>query len=179
MRERLNSEIVEFRLSKCVLRPWQAGDAESLALHANNPDIACNLRDGFPYPYTPEHARQWLQNSMKDEKNFLFAIDIDGKAVGGIGIIPGNDVYRLSAEIGYWLSEAYWNHGIMTEAVQTLVRWTFKNMPIIRIYAGIFEKNKISMRVLEKAGFRQEAIHRKAVIKNDVIMDEIIYAILR
>ena len=50
--------------------------------------------NGFPYPYTPEHARQ---------KNFLFAIDIDGKAVDGIGIIPGNDVYRLSAEIGYWM----------------------------------------------------------------------------
>ncbi len=170
---------MEFRLSRCVLRPWRSEDAESLVFHANNPKVACNLRDGFPYPYTTEHASQWLQNAMKDEKNFLFAIEIDEKAVGGLGIIPGNDVYRLSAEIGYWLSEAYWNRGIMTEAVTALVGWAFEHLDVIRVYAGIFEKNKASGRVLEKAGFKLEAIHSHAVIKNEQIMDEYIYALLK
>ena len=170
---------MEFKLTNCVLRPWRAEDAESLAFHANNPNIACNLRDGFPSPYTLENARQWLQISMNDERNFLFVIDVAGNAVGGIGIIPKDDVYRLSAEIGYWLSEDYWNRGIMTEAVTALVNWAFKHLQTIRIYAGIFEKNKKSMKVLEKAGFRLEAIHHKAVIKNNEIMDEYIYAILK
>jgi len=171
--------MVEFKLSRCILRPWRVDDAESLTLHANNAAIATNLRDGFPHPYTREHAKQWLEITLADKKNTLLAIEIDHQAVGGIGIIPGSDVYRLSAEIGYWLSEAYWNQGIMTEAVQTIVRWTFENTAVIRIYAGIFEKNKASMKVLEKAGFRHEATHRDAVIKNNKIMDEYIYAILK
>jgi RimJ/RimL family protein N-acetyltransferase len=49
------------------------------------------------------------------------AIVIDGKAAGGIGIVLKTDVERITAEIGYWLGENYWNKGIMTEAVKQFV----------------------------------------------------------
>ncbi len=169
---------MEFHLEKCKLRPWQATDAESLAKHANNKKIATNLRDGFPYPYTITNAHNWLKSALID-KNLLMAIEVDKEAVGGIGIIYKTDVYRLSAEIGYWLSEAHWGKGIMTEAVTNMVKHTFANSNIIRIYAGIFENNSASARVLLKAGFSLEATHYKAVIKGGKIMNEMIYAILK
>jgi len=170
---------MEFKLSNCILRPWRLEDAESLVIHANNAKIASNLRDGFPFPYTSEHARQWLKMTTEDKNNILLAIDIEGKSVGGIGIMPKTDVYRLSAEIGYWLSERYWNKGIMTEAIKAMVKWSFENLQLIRISAGIFEKNTPSMKALKKAGFKLEAIHSKAVVKNGEIMDEYVYAILK
>ena len=39
-----------------TLRPWRKGDEDALARYADNPNIAANLRDVFPSPYTREDA---------------------------------------------------------------------------------------------------------------------------
>ena len=170
---------MELHLSKSILRPWKLSDAQSLAKHANNKKIADNLRDAFPHPYPLEKAELFINYINTSSKNIALAICVDDIAVGGIGIHLMDDVYRCSAELGYWLGEDYWNRGIVTEAVKELVNFTFENYSINRIYAGTFEYNKTSMRVLEKCGFSHEAIHRKAVIKNGVIIDEHIWAIIK
>jgi [ribosomal protein S5]-alanine N-acetyltransferase len=164
-------------LQRCTLRPWSMSDAASLATYANNLKIFDNMRDGFPFPYTPEHAEKWIRQAMEEKESVLLAVEVNGTAVGGTGIIRNNDVYRINAEIGYWLAEDYWNQGIITEAVGALVQHAFSLPEISRVYAGVFQKNRASMRVLEKNGFFLEAILRKAVIKNGVIQDEYIYAI--
>lgn len=167
---------MEFHLINCKLRPWHQEDAMDLAKHANNKKIADCLRDGFPHPYTLNDANNWLKNNLTN-KNLLLAIDVNNEAVGGIGIVYQSDVYRRGAEIGYWLSDKYWGQGIITEAIKTLVQHTFNNSDIIRIHAGTFETNIASARVLEKAGFELEAIHKKAVYKNGVLMNEHMYVI--
>lgn len=149
------------------LRVWTPEDIPSLTFHINNINIWNNTRDGLPHPYTEEDAENFIKMNMEHEgpaENF--AIDIDGKAVGGVGFVMGSDVERISAEIGYWLGEQYWGRGIMTSAVQEAVKYAFETLPVMRIYAGVFEYNIPSMKVLEKAGFKKEAILRKAVIKN-------------
>lgn len=166
-------------LQNSLLRKWNTDDAESLVRYANNKKIANNLRDAFPYPYTIVDARLWLENIANDEKNIIFAIDINGEAIGSVGIHALNDVYFLTGELGYWLAEPYWNKGIVTEAVKTVVDYTFKTPKFERIQACIFSNNYASMRVLEKAGFTKEAIHKNAVCKNGIIMDEHVYAKLR
>lgn len=169
---------MQFHLNKCILRPWQMSDAKSLAKYANNRKIADNLRDEFPYPYTLHDAQTWLEFALGNQ-NLLFAIEVDSKAVGGIGLIYKTDVYRKSAEIGYWLGDAYWSKGIMTESINILVKHAFDNTEVIRIYAGVFENNIASARVLTKCGFYLESVHHQAIIKNGIIMNELIYAILK
>ena len=89
------------------------------------------------------------------------------------------DVHRFNAEIGFWLAELHWNKGIVSEAVNLLVEYGFANFLWIRIYAGVFSSNTASMRVFEKNGFKREAIHHKAVKKEGVFLDEVIYAKLK
>jgi RimJ/RimL family protein N-acetyltransferase len=48
-------------------------------------------------------------------------------------------------------------------------------MDIVRIHAGIFEFNPASMRVLEKCGFKREAVFEQAIIKVGKIYDEVRY----
>ena len=91
------------------LRVWTPEDIPSLTFHINNINIWNNTRDGLPHPYTEEDAENFIKMNMEHEgpaENF--AIDIDGKAVGGVGFVMGSDVERISAEIGYWLGEQYW-----------------------------------------------------------------------
>ncbi len=170
---------MEIKLQHCTLRPWQRGDEIALALHANNYQIWRNVRDRFPHPYALEDAERWIEHARNADPITNFAIVVEGAAVGGIGLIFHDDIYHRSAELGYWLGEAFWGRGLATEAVCAIVEWGFANFDIARIYAGVLEWNPASARVLEKAGFQYEARLRQAVTKAGVTMDELMYAIVR
>lgn len=59
--------------------------------------------------------------------------------IGGIGLIPKTDIYKLNAEISYWLGETYWEKGILADAVKGMLVYAFDNFNFIRIYAGVYE----------------------------------------
>ncbi|MCD4709698.1 MAG: GNAT family N-acetyltransferase [Bacteroidales bacterium] len=162
-----------------TLRPWHPDDAISLVKHANNPRVASNLRDGFPYPYTMPDAKRWLKTVGDNREDVILAIEVDGEASGGIGLHGLKDVYRYNGEIGYWLSERHWGRGIMSDAVAAMVNYAFTETSWLRLFACIYENNPSSMRVLEKNGFQPEAIHKKAVMKEGKLMDEHLYALLK
>jgi len=160
-----------------LLRQWQPGDEKSLAQQANNYKIWRNLKDIFPHPYTLADAYEWVKIAQ-DSYDF-FAIEVEGKAVGGIGILRKEDIYRKNAEIGYWLGEDYWGKGIISACIKDVVNYTFANVDVHRIYAGVFEYNYASMKVLEKAGFHKEAILSKSLFKEGKLYDEHILVKLR
>lgn len=162
-----------------VLRDWRQTDAASLAKHADNPRIASMLRDAFPSPYTPADARAFIGMATGGTPDLFLAIEVFGEAAGGIGIHVLNDVKHRSAEIGYWLAEPYWGRGIVTGAVRALVPVAFERYGIVRLQAGIFSNNPASMRVLAKCGFSREAVHKDAICKNGVVLDEVMYVRFR
>ncbi|HYP28168.1 MAG TPA: GNAT family protein [Blastocatellia bacterium] len=170
---------MELRLTNSVIRSWHPMDADSLAAHADNPKIWKNVRDVFPQPYTQQDAIRWIQLARSQVPETHFAIAVDGAAVGAIGFVLKKDVYRRSAEVGYWLGEDYWGRGIVAEALRALTDYAFASHDLCRIYAGVFEWNTASMRVLEKAGYSFEARLRKAVTKDNMTADEFVYATIR
>lgn len=170
---------VEVQLQTCKIRYWQAGDELALAKHANNHHIWINLRNSFPYPYTLQDAQNWILLANATQPITNFAIEVKGEAAGGIGLVLQPDVYCKSAEIGYWLSERYWNQGIITEALQVITAFSFQAFNLERIYASVFDWNGPSVRVLEKAGYIFEGRLLKSVYKDDKLIDSLLYAITR
>jgi RimJ/RimL family protein N-acetyltransferase len=69
--------------------------------------------------------------------------------------------------------------GIATIALGMIVEYVFNNFDVERVYAEPYAYNTASRRVLEKNGFICEAILKKYVIKNNVLLDSCIYSILR
>ena len=108
-------------MSNFKLRPWTMADLDSLVKHANNFNIARNMADVFPHPYTYEKGRAFLQMVTQSRPPNILAIEVAGEAVGGIGIHPQQDIYRKNAEMGYWLAEPFWGKGIITEAIRQMV----------------------------------------------------------
>ena len=157
---------------KVVLREWKRSDAEALAEIANNKNIWDNVRDRLPYPYTETDAKEWIALVKKQKIVTTFCIEAYGKLAGSIGFTLKDDVYKKTAEIGYFIGEAYWGKGIATEAVRQLIDYIQKNFDLVRIYAEVFDYNKASMRVLEKNGFYLECIRKKAAFKNNIILDD-------
>ncbi|KOH47124.1 hypothetical protein NC99_00590 [Sunxiuqinia dokdonensis] len=151
-------------------------DLEKLSEYANNDKVSVNLRDAFPKPYTLSDAENFKKMIDSQNPKTFFAIEYQGNYVGNISLSIGEDVYKKSAEIGYFIGEQYWNKGIATKAVTLITDWGFNNLGIVRIHTGIFEFNKSSQRVLEKCGYTKEAIFKKSICKNNEIYDEIRYA---
>jgi [ribosomal protein S5]-alanine N-acetyltransferase len=161
------------------IRSFVAADADAIVRYANNRRISINLRDRFPCPYTRADAEAFLAAAWAQQPESDFAIASRHEVIGGIGFHRQADVYRLSAEIGYWLGEPFWGRGIATQAVRALADWVFATTPLVRLYAHVFEWNPASARVLEKAGFTLEGRMRRSVIKDGRIIDQLTYALVR
>ena len=163
------------------IREWNMGDSYALARALNNKKIQDNLRDGIPLPYTVSDAESFISSMLSSDpdKTYARAITVDNIAVGSIGVFRGENVHRLTAEIGYYIAEEYWGKGIMTEAIKQMCHYIFTNTDIVRIFAEPYEYNIASCRALEKAGFTFEGTLRKNAIKNGRFLDMKMYAIIK
>ena len=134
-----------------TLRPWNTKDIDSLVKYANNINIAKFMTDKFPNPYTKENGEAFIAFATKDDPIHIFAIDVNGEAVGGIGLHPKEDIERMNAELGYWLAEPFWGNGIITKAIAQIVDF----------------------------GFKFECKFEKTLMKNGEMLDELYYSIRR
>jgi len=164
------------KIDEWSLRSWEEADIPALVKYADNRRIWLNVRDVFPFPYTQNDAAAWI-NTMQDPLT-NFAIAGPAEAIGGIGFNLQDDVYRRSAEIGYWIGETYWNRGIATLAVGAAAQYAFANFDLVRLYATVFEWNPASARVLEKNGFKLEGRLEKSVFKDGNLIDSLLYALV-
>ena len=167
---------MEIILASLTLRAWAESDVSALVRHANDPEVAKNLRDRFPQPYTPADAEAWITFCRSKPVVQNFAIVVGGEAVGSVGIESFSDVHRRTGEIGYWLGREVWGRGIATTATIAATQYGFEKLDLVRVQAGVFHWNLASCRVLEKAGFTREGRLRNHVTKGDVIGDVIMYS---
>jgi len=163
-----------------ILRPWREADLDSLVRYADNRNVWRTLRDIFPHPYTRADGEGWLAHcAAQPDPQLQFAIEFEGAAVGGIGFERRNEVYRFTAEIGYWLGEPFWGRGIMTEAVRRATAYGFQALGVERIEAHVFSSNPRSGRVLEKNGYTLEGRLRRSVFKDRQFLDALLYSRLQ
>ena len=166
---------------ECAIREWKIQDASHLAEVLDNKNILNNLRDGLPYPYTKKDAEEYITSMISADKTktFAFAITVDDKAVGSIGVFRCDNIHFRTAEMGYYIGESYWGCGLGTSAVKQTCDYIFENTDIIRIFAEPFAYNFASCRVLEKAGFQYEGLLKNNAVKNGKVLDMKMYALIR
>ena len=167
-------------MTEMELRPWREEDICALPALAGDWEVAKNLRDVFPHPYGETDAMDYIRSvqAAPPQEALMYAIAVDGRLAGSIGIFREKDVYRKSAELGYWLGRDYWGRGIMTWSVGEICAEALAKWDIVRIFAEPFARNLGSRRVLEKNGFRLEGIKKKSVYKAGEILDSCMYALV-
>ena len=170
---------MELTTGDLLLRPLHYADRADLAALADNRNIWCTLRDMFPSPYSIADAEKFIDMVKQQNPQMTFAMDFRHNFAGVISLIPQQDVYRHSAELGYWLGEPYWGQGITTAATRLVCQYAFDELQLTRIFASVFQGNIASARVLEKCGFFHEGTLRQAVIKDGKILDELRFALLK
>lgn len=162
------------KTKKFILRPPRPGDAASITKYIGDIKVSRNL-SSVPYPYDIKDAKQWISKKLKDTsgETLSLLIEIEKEAVGCVSLERITRGHK--AELGYWLGRQHWGRGIMTEAVKAVTDFGFKKYKLKRIQAHVFHFNKASARVLEKTGFKLEGLLKKAVKKNNKILDAYIF----
>lgn len=167
---------LELDCGPCLVRDWQPSDKASLVAHANNRNVWRNLAHRFPHPYTGADADAWFALLAGMARPTHWAVEVDGEAVGGVGIDLGEGIFGRSAKFGYWLAEPFWGRGIMTAAVRATAEFALEHFDLVRLESPVFEWNPSSMRVLEKCGFQREGLLRRSVFKDGKVIDAVLFA---
>lgn len=124
----------------CTIRQWRPEDAAALAELLNNQKILDNLRDGIPYPYTQKDAETFIAEMLSADpyKTFSYAVTAGGHLAGSVSIFRCGNIHFRTAEIGYYIGENFWGHGIATHAVKQACGDIFARTDILRIFQSLF-----------------------------------------
>ena len=161
------------------LRPICDNDTEVIFELARDKEISQYTR--LPHPYFLKHAKAYIREAKRNlekKKAYYYAIDVDGKVVGTISLMH-LDLKNRSAELGYWIGKKYWNKGYATDAVKQMLDFAFNELNLNRVSALCMHPNKVSIKILEKHGFKLEGRLRKSSLKEDIWLDDLVYGKLK
>jgi len=166
---------------RCTLRALVPADAPSLQRHADDPAVAYNLFDGFPQPYSLQEAEHWCGHFHREPQfGHVWGIAVAGEVAGCISVAPERGLWAGSACIGYWLGQAHWRRGIVSEALGLVTQWAWAQLPqVTRLYMPIYARNAGSRGVARRAGYVQEGYLPYAVCKAGQSIDAVLYGAYR
>lgn len=132
---------------------------------------------GWPWPGNREQLDAFFEETISDDETVHLLIAVDGDPVGAVSFHDIDERSRR-AELGYWVALAHQGNGYATDAVETLVRYGFRDLGLHRVEAKVFDGNDPSRRVLEKLGFTHEGVHREATFVDGAFRDVHWYGVL-
>lgn len=143
---------------RLILRRWETSDAEDLFKYASNPEVGPIA--GWPPHQSINESRDVIRNVLYGREAYAICLKTDERAVGAIELKMNGHTDMTDrddeCELGYWLGKPFWGQGIMTEAVNEILRHAFEDIGMMQVWVGYYEGNTKSKRVQEKAGFRYQ-----------------------
>ena len=165
--------------SKFILRELDPEkDEKSIIENISNTKILNKIN--LESPYTKENYQDFvksyekIKNGLSNDKQFI--IDVNGEAVGVIGLMIKNKSKSHVGTFGYWLGEKYWGQGIVPEAIKMLVDYAFNELGLLKLKIDFLEDNLNSRRVAEKNGFTYEYTQKKECFKEGKYTDLVCFS---
>lgn len=175
------AQLPVLRTPRLTLRAARMTDARDMFEYSRDPLVARHvLWEAHTSIHQTKGYIRYLQRQYRSGAASSFVIEhtLHRKAIGTIGIMWVQPENR-SAEIGYSLSRAYWNQGLMTEALEALLHFCFDTMRLNRVEAQFEVDNPASGAVMRHVGMRHEGTLRQRVFNKGRYADVELYAILR
>ncbi|MDR0898632.1 MAG: GNAT family N-acetyltransferase [Oscillospiraceae bacterium] len=178
--EGIFSHLPELSTQRLLLRRMTMADAADVYAYSRDPEVSRHVL--WDAHRSISESRAYLryilrQYRMSEPSSWGIIHKETGRLIGTIGFMWWNHEYR-SAEVGYSLSRAYWNQGLMTEALRAILRFGFDEMGLHRIEAQHETSNPASGRVMQKVGMRLEGVLRGRLYNKGRFVDVSLYAIL-
>lgn len=165
-----------------AIRISNLNDAEELFTLTNQ--SRAYLRNWLPWldqTTNVEDTKAFLQlclNNFAKNKGLHTVILYKGKIVGVAGFNEIDWPNKI-AYIGYWLSQDYQGHGIMTKVALALTNYAFNELSLNRVEIRVAEENNKSRAIPERLNFQNEGRIRHAEWLYDHYVDHIVYGMLK
>lgn len=160
------------------LRPLEKADV----VEATMDDQEMAHYAGFKSPFGRESQERWFDKMLAQmgESQFQFVICLldSRERIGGCGL---RDIDRVNghAEVSIFMFRGNWGRGLGTDAVNTLLDFSFGELRLERVYLHVFDYNARAIRSYEKSGFVREAVLRRSRFHRGAHHDVIVMAVLR
>jgi RimJ/RimL family protein N-acetyltransferase len=154
---------------RLTLRRPTLADVKSIAHLVNDRRIAENVRR-VPYPYSSDHAVEFIRASAVGNGETVFLIETNHTAIGMVGV----DWREPEApELGYWLGVEHWGQGFGTEAARAAIDYYFEEFDLGHLFSGARVANPASRNILEKCGFQWTGVqlHRFEALGSSTPVD--------
>jgi RimJ/RimL family protein N-acetyltransferase len=163
-----------------ILRAFDRDDAERCFRWMNDPNIVRTLKTRYPIAF--QNELEWLDRAIQpspNERHFAIERRDDRTHIGNASIHDIDWVSR-TGWFGLFIGEpTAWNRGFGGDAVQTLVRFAFEDMNLVKLRINVFEYNERAKHVLTERGFEQEGKLRRDFFREGKYHDIVILSIFR
>ena len=127
---------------------------------------------------TMETCQDFINSANSNINTYFYGIYVEGRYIGNIKLHT-NPKHKY-ADIGFLIGErSEWGKGYATEAIKIIVKFAFETLELNKVWAGIYETNKGSIKALKKAGFIEEGRQKKHYLSDGEYIDGILMAIWR
>lgn len=165
------------RGTRVVLRAIERQDLPNYVEWFNDPVVLEYF--GRYRPLSLAEEEQWYEQMLQDPKTCNFAVELEGRHVGGAGF-NNIDGRNASAEVGLFIGlPELWDQGLGFDVLQTLLRYGFEQLNLNRIYLRVFARNERAIHLYEKLSFRHEGRWRQAEFRNGQYHDLLWMSVLR
>jgi [ribosomal protein S5]-alanine N-acetyltransferase len=172
---------MELKTKRLSLREVSLSDTETIHILHSLPESDEYNTMGVPenIDSTRELVLEWKESQVTIPRvKYVFCIeDNEGRFVGLIGLNLGKPKYR-NAEVWFKLFPEFWKRGYATEALQSILAFSFEDLKLHRVEAGCAVENIASARVLEKSGMTKEGRCRRLLPIRGEWKDNFEFAIL-
>lgn len=169
------------RTERLYIRKLTLRDADDMFEYSRDPLVAkCVLWDAHRAVGESRAYIRYMLRKYRLGEPVSWGIEHleTGKMIGTIGFM-WYQRENNSAEVGYSLSRAYWNQGLMTEALKAVLAFGFREMHLHRIEAQHEVDNPASGAVMRKAGMQFEGTLRGRLFNKGRYVDVALYSMLR
>lgn len=167
--------------SRLILRCMTMRDAADIFAYSRDPEVARYvLWDAHRSLAETRAYLRFILRQYRDgmPSSWCIVHKASGRVIGTIGYMAYSQDHE-TVEVGYSLSRAFWNHGLMTEALQAVLNVTFERLNFHRIEAQHDARNPASGHVMIKCGMRYEGRLRGRIFNKGQFIDVDMYALLR
>jgi len=172
---------MELNTERLILRRFSINDAENMIKNWANDD------DVTKYLTWPTHnsievtkyvLKDWIKNyENNDFYNWAIILKEINEPIGSIGAVEKNDDIKM-VHIGYCIGKNWWNKGIVSEALNELIKYFFEKVGVNRIESRYDPANENSGKVMAKCGMKYEGHMKQADKNNQGIVDAVYYGII-
>ncbi len=166
--------------ARLVLRNATRNDVSDVFVYASDAEVTRYLRWG-PHQTqseTEDYVKQVLADYRTGRDGPWFIEHKQNKNIIGSIHLMGISIQHRKAEVGFALSKAYWNRGLMTEALQRVLEYSF-GIGLNRVEGLCINDNRAAARVMEKLGMKKEGELREYLFQKGAFWNFCVYSILQ